>query len=120
MTLNRGNLGFTNVIPHGSTSSVHTVGSAQTTYVKSILIHNLSTTAVQNTQIHFVPNNGGSAGTAGSLTQVARIGISTNDTFFFEPAYPLTLTSTGDSIQITNEGTAPTSLNVVVLGDKEV
>jgi len=120
MTLNRGNLGFTNVITNGATSSVYTVGSAQTAYVKSILIHNLSTTSIQNTQVHFVPNVGGSAGTAGTLTQIARIGISTNDTFFFEPAYPLTLTSTGDSIQITNEGTATSSLNVVVLGDKEV
>ena len=120
MALKRGNLGFANVIANGATSSVYTVGSAQTAYVKSILIHNLSVEDIQNVRIHVVPHSGGSAGTAGTTTQVARIGITTNDTFFFEPAYPITLTNTGDSIQVTNEGTALSSINVLVLGDKEV
>ena len=120
MALNRGNLGFSTQIGAGVTAAVYTVGSAQTAYIKSVLLHNLSTSGTQNVKVHVVQNSGGSAGTASSTTQVARIGISTNDTFFFEPAYPITLTSNGDTLQVYNEGTTTNSINVLVLGDKEV
>ena len=120
MALNRGNLGFSTQIGAGATVAVYTVGSAQTAYIKSVLLHNLDTTTIQNVKIHVVANSGGSAGTANSTTQIARIGISTNDSFFFEPTYPITLTSNGDTLQIHNEGNVSNSINVLVLGDKEV
>ena len=120
MALNRGNLGFTTQIGAGVTAAVYTVGSAQTAYIKSVLLHNLDQTNIQNVQVHVVENSGGSAGTANTTTQIARIGISTNDSFFFEPAYPITLTSNGDTLQVYNEGFVANSINVLVLGDKEV
>lgn len=120
MALNRGNLGFSTQIGAGTTLAVLTVGSAQTCYIKSILIHNLDESGLQNVSIYAVENSGGSPGTATSTNKIARLGISTNDTFFFEPAYPITLTSNGDSIQVYNEGEAANSINVMVLGDKEV
>ena len=120
MALNRGNLGFTTQIGAGVTAAVYTVGSAQTAYIKSILIHNLNTITSQNIQLHVVQNSGGSAGVANSATRIARIGISTDDTFFFEPAYPITLRSNGDTLQVYNEGTVQDSVNILVLGDKEV
>ena len=120
MALNRGNLGFTSQVGAGLTVAVYTVGSAQTAYIKSVLLHNLDASTTQNVQVHVVQNSGGSAGTASSTTRVARIGISTNDTFFFEPAYPITLTATGDTLQVYNEGFVSNSVNVLVLGDKEV
>ena len=120
MALARGNLGNVTVVGAGTSTAVYTVGSAKTAYVKAVLLHNLSQSDVQNTRIHVVPNSGGSAGSATSTTQVARVGIGTNDTFFFEPAYPITLVANGDTIQVENEGTQATSaLNVIVLGDKE-
>ena len=120
MALNRGNLGFTTQIGAGVTAAVYTVGSAQTAYIKSVLLHNLSSSGTQNVKIHVVQNSGGSAGTANTTTQIARIGISTDDTFFFEPAYPITLRSNGDTLQVYNEGITTNSINVLVLGDKEV
>ena len=120
MALNRGNLGFSTQIGAGVTAAVYTVGSAQTAYIKSVLLHNLDTSGIQNVKIHVVQNSGGSPGTATSVTQIARIGISTNDSFFFEPAYPITLTSNGDTLQVQNEGFTSNSINVLVLGDKEV
>lgn len=120
MALNRGNLGFTTQIGAGVTAAVYTVGSAQTAYIKSVLITNLDASFTQNVQVHVVENSGGSAGTASSTTRIARIGISTDDTFFFEPAYPITLTSNGDTLQVYNEGFVANSINVLVLGDKEV
>ena len=120
MALNRGNLGFTTQIGAGVTAAVYTVGSAQTAYIKSVLLHNMSSTAIQNASIHIVQNSGGSAGTANTTTRIARIGIGSDDTFFFEPAYPITLRSNGDTLQVYNEGSASNSVNVLVLGDKEV
>ena len=119
MALARGNLGNVTAVGAGSSTAVYTVGSAKTAYVKAVLLHNLSTTYGQNVKIHVVPNSGGSAGSATSTTQVARIGIGTDDTFFFEPAYPITLVSNGDTIQVENEGQTPSALNEIVLGDKE-
>ena len=95
-------------------------GAAQTIYLKSLMIHNLSQVSVENVQVHFVPNNGGAVGVATSATQFARLGIGPDDTFFFEPAYPLTLTKEGDSIQVQNEGSATNAINVVATGDIEV
>lgn len=120
MALNRGNLGFTTQVSAGSTVAVYTVGSAQTAYIKSVLLYNLSATSTQNVQVHVVRNSGGSVGTASSTTRIARIGITADDTFFFEPAYPITLGSNNDTLQVFNEGTTSNSINVLVLGDREV
>lgn len=120
MALNRGNLGFTTQIGAGVTASVYTVGSAQTAYIKSVLVYNLNTTSTQNIQIHVVANSGGSIGVAGTTTRIARIGVTADDTFFFEPAYPITLRSNNDTLQVYNEGTVSSAINILVLGDKEV
>ena len=98
---------------------VYSVGSAKTTYVRALEIHSLDASNTANVQVHVVPATGaGGVGTASSITRLARLGISTEDTYFFENAYPITLTSNGDSIQIYNENTAD-AVNVLVLGDKE-
>lgn len=120
MALNRGNLGFSTQIGAGVTAAVYTVGSAQTAYIKSILLHNLSASGTQNIRLHVVQNAGGSAGTANSTNRIARVGLGTDDTFFFEPAYPITLRNNGDTLQVYNEGFTADSINVLVLGDKEV
>lgn len=120
MALNRGNLGFSTQVGAGVTSAVYTVGSAQTTYIKSILLHNLNASSTQNVQIHIVANSGGSVGTASSVTRISRIGLTADDTFFFEPAYPITLTSTNDTLQVYNEGSVASAINILVLGDREV
>ena len=103
------------VVPIGAavSTAVYTVGAGQTVFIKSVLIHSLDQNSSQNVSIHVVPN----AGIALTTNQIARIGIGTDDTFFFEPAYPIVLTKTGDTLQIGNEGTAANSLNVYVTGD---
>ena len=118
MALAQGNLGNITQVASATTTAVVTVGSAKTVYVRALEIHSLDPTNTANVQVHVVPNNGGSAGTASSTTRIARLGISTEDTYFFENAYPITLTSNGDSIQIYNEN-ANDAVNVLVLGDKE-
>jgi len=120
MALAKGNLGNVTAVGAGSSTACYTVGSGKTAYIKSVLLHNLDQSNIQNARIHVVPNNGGSVGSATSTTQVARIGVGTDDTFFFEPAYPISLTATNDTLVVENEGSAATAaLNVIVLGDKE-
>ena len=118
MALAQGNLGNITHVAAATTTAVVTVGSGKTVYVRALEIHSLDSENTANVQIHVVPNSGGSAGTASSTTRIARLGISTEDTYFFENAYPITLTATGDSIQVYNENTAHV-VNVLVLGDKE-
>lgn len=118
MALAQGNLGYITQIGAGASTAVVTVGSAKTVYVRALEIHSLDRDNVANVQVHVVPNSGGSAGTASSVTQIARLGISTDDTYFFENAYPITLTSNNDTIVVLNEN-SQNSVNVLVLGDKE-
>ena len=101
----------------GVTSAVLTVSAGQTCYIKSVMIHNLSMAGSQDCHIYIVPNSGGSAGTISTANRMARIGVGTDDTFFFEPAYPITLTSTGDALFVGNEGNTADSINVYVTGD---
>ena len=117
MALAQGNLGNITQVAAATTTPVITVGSAKTVYVRALEIHSLDAFNTANVSVHVVPNSGGSAGTASSVTRIARLGISTEDTYFFENAYPITLTSNGDSIQIYNESSD--AVNVLVLGDKE-
>lgn len=118
MALAQVGLGSITQVAAASTAAVYTVGSAKTAYIRALEIHSLDVTNVAHVQVHVVPNSGGSAGTATSITRLARLGISVEDTYFFENAYPITLNSNGDTIQIYNENTAD-AVNVLVLGDKE-
>ena len=120
MPLSQAGLGTVTWVSAGTSEACYTVGSAKTAYIRSVLLHSLNTADIQNAIVHVVPNNGGSytSGTATSLTQIANIGVGTDDTYFLELAYPLTLSSNGDALVVDNKGAE--GLNVVVLGDKEI
>lgn len=130
MPLSRGSLGFPTVVSAGSTIGIVTVANNKKVYVKSIVVHNATvgtanTNLTQQVQIYVVPNSGGSAGTPTSSNRIFRGSLEPDDTFTFEPNYPITLEATGDSIRVFNEGTfnggtATNPINVIVLGDKEV
>ena len=118
MALAQVGLGTITQVAAATTAAVVTVGSGKTVYVRALEIHSLDSSNTANVQVHVVPNSGGSAGTATSITRIARLGISTEDTYFFENAYPITLNDTGDAILVYNEN-ANDAVNVLVLGDKE-
>jgi hypothetical protein len=119
MALAQVGLGSITQVPANHTRSVYTVGSAKTAYIRAFEIHSLDSTNKATVQVHIVPTQGsGVIGTASTITRIARLGISTEDTYFFENAYPITLNNNGDSIQVYNENTAD-AVNVLVLGDRE-
>ena len=117
MALARTDLTAVTQIGMASTVAVVTVSAGQTCYVKSIIINNCSSTAINNANIYVVPNSGGSAGTISTANRIARIGVGTDDTYFFEPAYPIVLTKTGDSLQVGQEGITANSMNFYATGD---
>ena len=90
------------------------------------MIHNvgIDTNVSQTARIYMVPNSGGLAGVATVGNTVARLTLVPDDTVFFEPQYPFTLESNGDTIQVYNEGAngpsgATNDIVVTVLGDKD-
>lgn len=111
-------LGTVTRVALGTTSTVYTVGSAKTSYIRSVIVHNIDTVNPSTVKIHIVPNSGGSAGTASSVNQLAQLSIQPADTYFFELAYPITLASNNDTIQVYNSSTTD-AVNVLILGDKE-
>lgn len=135
MALAKANLGFPIVVSAGTTATVYSVGSAKTTYIRSIVIYNnsssgaASSTVAQTVQIYAVPNSGGAVGVATIGNKIGRVSLTPDDTFFYDLQYPITLQNTGDSIQVFNEGTfaftlsgiatATNPVNVMVLGDRE-
>ena len=119
MALQKVGLGTVTRVGIGSTATVLTVGSAKTCYIRSIICHNIDTINSSTIKIHIVPNSGGSVGTASSINQLAQLSIQPTDTYFFELAYPVTLSSNNDTIRVYNSSTTD-AVNVLILGDKEV
>ena len=134
MALAKANLGFPLVVSAGTTATAYSVGSAKTTYIRSVVIFNSNvgtgnTGLSQTVQIYAVPNSAGAVGVATAGNRIGRVSLTPDDTFFYDLQYPITLQNTGDSIQIFNEGTyaytfsgiatANNPVNVIVLGDKE-
>ena len=118
MALQKVGLGTVTRVGIGSTATVLTVGSAKTCYIRSIICHNIDTFNSSTIKIHIVPVSGVSAGTASSINQLAQLSIQPTDTYFFELAYPITLASNNDTIQVYNSSTTD-AVNVLILGDKE-
>ena len=126
MALSKSNLGFPVVVGGATTTAVYTVSSSKKSYIRCILIHNvgIDTNISQTARIYMVPNSGGLAGVATVGNTVARLTLVPDDTVFFEPQYPFTLESNGDTIQVYNEGAngpsgATNDIVVTVLGDKD-
>jgi hypothetical protein len=119
MALQKVGLGTVTRVGIGSTVPVLIVGSAKTCYIRSIICHNIDTVNSSTIKIHIVPVSGVSAGTASSINQLAQLSIQPTDTYFFELAYPITLASDNDTIQVYNSSTTD-AINVLILGDKEV
>ena len=118
MALQKVGLGTVTRVGIGSTATVLTVGSAKTCYIRSIICHNIDTVNSSTVKIHIIPNSAGSVGTASSINQLAQLSIQPVDTYFFELAYPITLSTNNDTIQIANTSTT-NAVNVLILGDKE-
>jgi len=119
MALSNAGLGAIIAVAASATGTITgtVVASNKQVYIRGLLIHNTSTTTSQVCEIHVVPNSGGSTGTAAAANKIGRLTLTASDTAFFEFPYPLTLTSTGDCIQVVNA--SGSTVNVLPVGDVE-
>ena len=105
------------------------VGVASTTYVRGVIMHNTGL-ATATSSLYIYP--GGTArpeatGYGVTAHRLARVDLNTNETFFFEPNYPLVLT---DRDFVVVEVTQPTlavggagigsAINYQLLGDTDI
>ena len=118
MALERGNLSDVVLCGVGNTQALVTCASNKKVYVKSIIAYTPEPAGIASASAHiyYVPNNGGSVGTASSINRIANLTVYSEETVLFEPSYPLVLTATNDTIQV---GAASTIVNFLVSGDKE-
>ena len=118
MALERGNLSDVVLSGVGNTQALVTCASNKKVYVKSIIAYTPEPAGIASASAHiyYVPNNGGSVGTASSINRIASLIVYAEETVMFEPSYPLVLTATNDTIQV---GAALTSCNFLASGDKE-
>lgn len=100
------------------------VGIASTTYVRGVIMHNTGS-ATATSSLYVYPTSVAATGVGQTAYRIARVDLSTNETFFFETNYPIVLTS-GDKIVV--EITAPSSggtgigsaINYQILGDTDI
>lgn len=114
MALSRGRL--TNEVVNvsaGNTVGIVTVADNKSVYVKSVILHNVSTATTCRGHLYYVPNGGSTADT----NKLFDISIEPQETVYIEPAYPITLTATGDTISV---GSVDAQINVFANGDREV
>ena len=120
MALARTDLSAVTQIGAGASSAVVT-GAGNTVFIKSVQFYNLDQSNDQNVTIYIVPGSGAGVGYGSTTNAIARIGLGTDDTFFYEPAYPITLRKdSNDALTVLNEGAVNNSINVFVSGDMEV
>ena len=98
----------------GVTNTGGPVGVASTTYVRGVIMHNTGL-ATATSSLYIYP--GGTArpeatGYGVTAHRLARVDVASNETFFFEPNYPLVLT---DRDFVVVEITQPSKLEEEVL-----
>jgi hypothetical protein len=99
-------------------------GIAGTTYIRSVIMHNTGL-ATCTSSLYVYPTGVGATGVGVTAHRLARVDLSSNETFFFEANYPLVLTSQ-DKIVV--EITAPAAggagigsvVNYQILGDTDI
>lgn len=112
----------------GITSTVGGVGVASTSYIRGVIMHNTGLSTATSS-LYIYPSSTASPVTGVGITayRLARVDLSSNETFFFECNYPLVLTGR-DKIVV--EITAPASnvggtgigsiVNYQILGDTDI
>lgn len=82
-----------------SAAAIYTNASGETSFVKSITLHNTNT-STETVEIYFVPDSGGAVGTAGVSNQCYKLSVLSNETVQIEfPGPGIVLKGTNDTVQ---------------------
>ncbi len=113
MALSRAQISDVTVVAAGTTSAIATVAGNNKVFVKSIMAHNVSGVTTTTAQVYVVPNGG----QVEQDTRMFNVTVEPDETIYIEPAYPIAIDATGDSIQV-GAGAAG-SVNFFATGDQE-
>lgn len=113
------------ILTIGTTPTAGGVGIASTTYVRSVIMHNTGLGTATGS-LYVYPGGVSIAGTPGrDEYRLLRVGLSPNETFFFETNYPLVMLGQDQLVvEITPPASGGTGIGTVinfqVLGDTDI
>jgi hypothetical protein len=114
------------ILTVGTTQTAGGVGIASTSYIRGVIMHNTGL-GTATSSLYMYPNGESNITVGQTAYRLARVDIASNETFFFEPNYPIVL---ADGEKIIVEITKPsdtvgglgvgTIMNYQVLGDTDI
>lgn len=96
--------------------SVYANAASGKTFVTGCILFN-NDTAARTVSAHNVPDSSGSLGTAGNANKFLEVNLAAKEMFLLELDYPMVLTDTNDSIQMS--ASAASQVTVILLGDRD-
>ena len=118
------------ILTVGTTQTTGGVGIASTSYIRGVIMHNTGLgTATSSLYVYPAGNNynHASVGVGTTAFRLARVDIDSNETFFFEPNYPIVLAHDESLVvEVTQPATSVgglgvgTIMNYQVLGDTDI
>ena len=118
------------ILTVGTTQTTGGVGIASTSYIRGVIMHNTGLgTATSSLYVYPAGNNYNhtAVGVGTTAFRLARVDLNANETFFFEPNYPIVLAHDESLVvEVTQPSTAiggagvGTIMNYQVLGDTDI
>jgi len=100
-----------------SASQVYTNASGETTYIRSVILHNTNTSA-EVVVLYNVPDSSGSVGTAATANQFYKASVAADSTVIIEFATPgIVLSDENDTIQAST--TTANKVTIQIMGATE-
>ena len=113
------------ILTVGVTQTAGGVGIASTTFLRGVVMHNTGLSTCQASL--YIYDDGESEGSGAAITtrRIARVDLNSNETFFFETPYPITMTDGSQlfvEVGLSGNGGAGigSMVNVQVLGDTDI
>mgnify|MGYP003138339944 FL=1 len=113
------------ILTVGTTQTAGGVGIASTTYLRGVVMHNTGLSTCQSS-LYVYPNGVAADGSAGNAAyRLARVDLSSNETFFFEANYPIVLVDQEKIVvEVTQSGNGGagigSAVNFQILGDTAI
>ena len=118
------------ILTVGTTQTTGGVGIASTSYIRGVIMHNTGLgTATSSLYVYPAGNtyNHAAVGVGTTAFRLARVDLNSNETFFFEPNYPIVLAHDETLVvEVTRPATSVggagvgTIMNYQVLGDTDI
>ena len=112
------------ILTVGTTATAGGVGIASTTYLRGVVMHNTGLSTATSS-LYIYPSSVSVSGVGQTAYRLARVDLSSNETFFFEMNYPLVLVNQEKIVvEVTTSSSGGTGIGSVVnyqiLGDTDI